>query len=72
MGALEHSVMPLCNTTFPPTGTPVDPTGDGALGGDAGNGGNSGDGGGCCQSPKRADLLPIAFVVLVLARRRRR
>jgi hypothetical protein len=79
MGALEHSVTPFCNTTFPPTGPVVDPTGDGGLGGDAGNGNGAGgdDGGGCCQSPKRADVLPILFVLFVffcrgLPRRRRR
>jgi hypothetical protein len=69
MGALEHSVASLCNTTFPPTG-PVDPTGDGALGGDAGTG-SGGGGGGCCQSSRRPDVLAILFVLFVLVRRRR-
>jgi hypothetical protein len=72
MGALEHSVTPQCDTTTPPRGTGVDPTGDGALGADAGTGNPPGaDGGGCCQSPKRPDVLPILFVLFVLARRRR-
>ncbi|HEY5946316.1 MAG TPA: chondroitinase-B domain-containing protein [Kofleriaceae bacterium] len=69
MGALEHSVMPQCDTTFPPTGV-VDPTGDGALGGDAGTSGGGG-GGGCCQAPGRPDALPVVLVLLVLGWRRR-
>jgi hypothetical protein len=72
LGALEHSVMPACNTTFPPTGTPVDPTGDGALGGDAGNGGPSGGGGGCCQSSQRPDVPAVLLALFGLLRFRRR
>lgn len=74
MGALEHSVMPTCNTTFPPTGPGVDPTGDGGVGGDAGSNGNpgGGNGGGCCQSQRRPDVLAIAMVLLPFVRRRKR
>ena len=70
VGALEHSIMPTCNTMRPPMGTPGS-GGDGAGGGDGGNDQPPGTGGGCCQAPGRADLAPFAIVMLVLLRRRR-
>jgi hypothetical protein len=72
MGALEHSVTPTCDTTRPPVGTPVDPSGDGNIGGDTpfGDDPPSG-GGGCCESSRRPDLLSILAVTLLLVRRRR-
>jgi hypothetical protein len=71
VGAIEHSVMPTCNTTRPPTGFPGGAN-DGVLGGDAGgNDGPPGGNGGCCQAPGRPDYAPIALALLVLARRRR-
>ena len=69
MGAIEHSVTPTCDTTFPPEGNPVDPTGDGVANGDAGVGNpGGGGGGGCCGSSTRPDVLSIAFVLFALSR----
>ena len=72
-GALEHSVMPLCDTTRPPMST-TDPNSDAPpnVGGDdvpvteppSG-------GGGCCQAPRSPDAVPVLVVALMLLRRKR-
>lgn len=73
MGALEHSMMPTCDTTRPPMGLPVGPGRDGLNVDDAGFGDDpASNGGGCCQAPGRPDLAPVIAVLLVLARRRRK
>jgi parallel beta-helix repeat protein len=67
MGALEHTAA-VCDTTRPPMTTPVGPGGDG--GGGPGEEPGSASAGGCCQSPRRADLLPVVLVALLLGRKR--
>jgi parallel beta-helix repeat protein len=68
MGALEHTFV-TCDTTRPPMSLP-DPLGDNTIDDDAGGGFGSASDGGCCQTPRRPDLLPIVLVVLVLGRKR--
>ncbi|HEX5059301.1 MAG TPA: chondroitinase-B domain-containing protein [Kofleriaceae bacterium] len=71
MGAIEHSVG-TCDTTRPPMGTPVGPYGDDVPhGDDSPTNDPPGGGGGCCQAPGHPDGLPVLFVLIVLARRRR-
>jgi len=77
VGALEHSVVPLCNTTRPPvqtdpgTGGDGNPSGDGGIG-DPGGGGNTG-GSGCCQSQPTPDGAALILLLVLghVARSRR-
>jgi hypothetical protein len=71
LGALEHSLPTLCDTTRPPIDPDApDPGSDAGAGGDAG-GSTTTPPGGCCQAPRAPDSLAIVIVVLGLARRRK-
>jgi hypothetical protein len=72
VGAIEHSVMPTCNTTRPPMGSPVGPL-DGLSGRDGGNDGPAAPAGGCCEAARGPDFasLLLLFAAALSARRAR-